>query len=474
MVKRILLLICISLSCILASCRKTEDVVDNHEVWFESWIVASKMVQGSGDSPELYYWIKRNGDPVWTRQTAEVIGFDYEPGYEYEIEVRAESLDNPPADGSSIIWTLQKLISKVKKDSDIPFMTASISEWDSFWGQSIITEDKTDGGDLLWEGDILLTEDQLQDISTKSAVIAPKANYWPANKVYYTFESEFTYQTIALAAIAEWEAKTSLVFIEGTGNGNYIEFFHDGSRIYSSYGMIGGKQNLSLGYGSTVGNAIHEIGHAVGLLHEQCRNDRDSHIIIHYDQITPGKEHNFALRPNSIDIGSFDFGSIMLYSSEAFAIGSLPTMTTVDGLLFGCQRDSLSLGDLQGIRAIYGPPFHKLNRSIVVLQSFQEGDLDVYETSEYFSIDVYADRTFSQSASLDFARTIRITQTNMNYDPVRDRIVTTHQTQNVTLPAGTQSYVIEHVRNYEQYRHGEPEIVCVTFYSIEPTYTILN
>lgn len=54
--------------------------------------------------------------------------------------------------------------------------------------------------------------------------------------------------------------------------------------------MVGGKQQISLSlYGSSYGSAIHEIGHAVGLIHEQCRNDRDSYITIHTSNIESGK-----------------------------------------------------------------------------------------------------------------------------------------------------------------------------------------
>ena len=41
-------------------------------------------------------------------------------------------------------------------------------------------------------------------------------------------------------------------------------------------GRRGNRQDITLGAGCTVGNCIHEIGHAVGLWHEQSREDRDA------------------------------------------------------------------------------------------------------------------------------------------------------------------------------------------------------
>ena len=41
-------------------------------------------------------------------------GFDYEEGYIYTLEVKEEKTENPPMDGSSINYTLIKVVSKEK------------------------------------------------------------------------------------------------------------------------------------------------------------------------------------------------------------------------------------------------------------------------------------------------------------------------------------------------------------------------
>lgn len=71
---------------------------------------------------------------------------------------------------------------------------------------------------------------------------------------------------------------------------NYIKFIN-GDGNYSSVGMRGGEQILSISkYDSNKGTALHEIGHALGLIHEQQRRDRDEYININWDNIQSDKK----------------------------------------------------------------------------------------------------------------------------------------------------------------------------------------
>jgi hypothetical protein len=58
--------------------------------------------------------------------------------------------------------------------------------------------------------------------------------------------------------------------------------------------MQTGMQQISLASGCGFGQAVHEIGHAIDLWHEQSREDRDTYIQINIVNIEQGKEHNFA------------------------------------------------------------------------------------------------------------------------------------------------------------------------------------
>lgn len=54
------------------------------------------------------------GTKDWTLFYDEISGFQYEPGYVYTLKVNIDTVPNPPADGSSLRYSLIKLISKDK------------------------------------------------------------------------------------------------------------------------------------------------------------------------------------------------------------------------------------------------------------------------------------------------------------------------------------------------------------------------
>lgn len=223
-------------------------------------------------------------------------------------------------------------------------------------------------GNYVYQGDIILspdmvTKEEVKLVYQKGEVVPANKSVgrtsgrWPNNTVYYSIESGLSNKTRVYDAIKHWEANTNLKFVERTSQSNYI-YFVTGSGCSSHVGMTGGRQNITLSTACSTGNTIHEIGHAIGLWHEQSRVDRDSYITIHYDNIQSGREFNFhTYAAQGMDgdefTNSLDFQSIMMYGPYSFSNNGKPTITTKSGSTYSVQRSALSTGDKTGINNMY-------------------------------------------------------------------------------------------------------------------------
>ncbi|XP_029909547.1 high choriolytic enzyme 1-like [Myripristis murdjan] len=144
-------------------------------------------------------------------------------------------------------------------------------------------------------------------------------------------------------------------FVPHTNQRDYIHI-QSLEGCYSFVGRHLNGQTLSLNRnGCLYHNAVqHELLHALGFHHEQSRSDRDQHIRILLENVTPGFEYAFN-KVNTLNQGTpYDYNSVMHYDRYAFSKNNQPTMVAVPNpnTEFG-KATQMSQNDITRLNRLY-------------------------------------------------------------------------------------------------------------------------
>lgn len=231
-------------------------------------------------------------------------------------------------------------------------------------GNKLIIKEKE--GIYYLSEDMILSEDQFKLISSlgkkslsptqQSLYIKNLAKRWTNNTVYYSLDTMGADTAAIVYGLKLISQYTSLSFVKRTTQANYIRF-RKWTGNSSSVGMIGGRQWLNLVNYDMPGKVIHEMFHALGVMHEQCRPDRDGFVLIHNENIPDEQEYNFNKVSSSSysTAGSYNFESIMMYDPYSFSSNGQPTITKLDGSVYIAATPGICLTpkDIVGINTMY-------------------------------------------------------------------------------------------------------------------------
>jgi Astacin (Peptidase family M12A) len=227
----------------------------------------------------------------------------------------------------------------------------------------------------IFSGDIALPINEIKnskdDFSKENSfnLSSSTAKKWPNGKIYYTTDSNFkgsgtngeTFFKNALEqAISTWENAVGLEFIPRTNQSNYIKFSTTpiGTSTtacgVSYYGMVGGEQNLYVNAShseTSTANCdikrtlVHEMGHALGFLHEHQRPDRD--IYLDLSETVSSANDYFKFETNNVLLNvPYNVLSIMHY----FSGQAINPTTKKSGLL---RADKINSGTINRANSLH-------------------------------------------------------------------------------------------------------------------------
>lgn len=201
--------------------------------------------------------------------------------------------------------------------------------------------------------------DEDRRVAGASAFESYRSSTWPGGILPLTFADDIGEPERAqvYAACLAWGAGTGVRCVQRTSEAVYASVVRSEEICSSHVGRrrSGQPTQISLGPDCWSPRVLqHELGHALGIIHEHQRGDRDQYVTVDYPAIRPDRVDQFDPIPSSRDHTPYDFGSVMHYFETSFALNTGNRVMTpkVPGARLGGLR--VSTLDQRLVTTLYG------------------------------------------------------------------------------------------------------------------------
>uniref|UniRef100_A0A3Q3B788 Metalloendopeptidase n=1 Tax=Kryptolebias marmoratus TaxID=37003 RepID=A0A3Q3B788_KRYMA len=199
-------------------------------------------------------------------------------------------------------------------------------------------------------GDIAVLNDSLKNADPCTA----KGCKWPKSGKYvyvpYIISSE--QRNIILGGMESFHLSTCIRFVPWNSDDCSYIYFESKDGCWSFVGRQDNGQYLSLQKNGCLyhGTVQHEILHALGFHHEQCRSDRDKYVCINKKNI---EVPLLKITMTSLIINHY-FGSICIFLRYDFSINGQPTIfARADPYFDWGHAKHMSSNDINRINKLY-------------------------------------------------------------------------------------------------------------------------
>ncbi len=223
------------------------------------------------------------------------------------------------------------------------------------------------GGKAVYQGDILLdnVEQSPNGPRSEGLGVAYSSYLWPkVGSVYqipYIIDPASGDLTNLNTAIAQFNSTFAGViqFVAQTNQTGYVDFNFDPnntSGVCEANEGYTGKEQVVGGSGTcTVATILHEMGHTVGVWHEQSRPDRNTYVNVIYNAVIKASRSNFdQFLDNNQELTPYDYASVMEYPAFSFSRNGEPCIETIPAGIPLSNSNGYSAGDIDGILRLYG------------------------------------------------------------------------------------------------------------------------